>query len=106
VKEHTRGNEILVIDSDAFAANQLEFNWGEVSVKEISQIELATKRKNTNVVGTKENEIKWHKLYGQHDFWSPKYYDLVIDTYASGPMSTVGKVLDKLGFKGTLNHKK
>ncbi|OGK10390.1 hypothetical protein A2767_02505 [Candidatus Roizmanbacteria bacterium RIFCSPHIGHO2_01_FULL_35_10] len=54
----------------------------------------------------KENEIKWHKLYGQHDFWSPKYYDLVIDTYASGPMSTVGKVLDKLGFKGTLNHKK
>ena len=59
VKEHTRGNEILVIDSDAFAANQLEFNWGEVSVKEISQIELATKRKNTNVVGTKENEIKW-----------------------------------------------
>ena len=59
MKEHTRGNEILVIDSDAFAANQLEFNWGEVSVKEISQIELATKRKNTNVVGTKENEIKW-----------------------------------------------
>src|SRR3989344_390506 len=54
----------------------------------------------------RENEIKWHKLYGNHNFWDPKHYDLVIDTYASGPMETVGKVLDKLGFKGTLNHKR
>ncbi len=46
-----------------------------------------------------ENEIKWKKLYGNYDFWSPKYYDLVIDTYSSGQMETMGKVLDKLNSK-------
>ena len=47
----------------------------------------------------KENEVKWKKLYGDHDFWDPKYYDLAIDTYSSGQMETLGRVLDKLGSK-------
>ncbi len=46
-----------------------------------------------------ENTIKWKKLYGDYDFWDPKYYDLVIDTYSCGPMETMGKVLDQLGHK-------
>lgn len=46
-----------------------------------------------------ENVIKWQGIYGHHDFWDPKYYDLIIDTYSSGPLETVGKVLDKLGYK-------
>ncbi len=46
-----------------------------------------------------ENIRKWKKLYGDHDFWDKKYYDLVIDTYNSGPMETMGKVLDRLGKK-------
>lgn len=48
-----------------------------------------------------ENEIKWKKLYGDHDFWNPKskFYDLVINTYGSGPMQTLGTVLDKLNSK-------
>lgn len=46
-----------------------------------------------------ENIAKWKKLYGDYEFWEPKYYDLVIDTYASGPMETAGIVLDKLGYK-------
>jgi len=41
----------------------------------------------------------WQKIYGKYDFFDPKYYDLVIDTYSSGPLETVGKVLDKLGYK-------
>lgn len=45
------------------------------------------------------NIKKWQKLYGNYNFWDPKYYDLVIDTYSSGPMETLGKVLDKLGYK-------
>ncbi len=49
-----------------------------------------------------ENLKKWQKLYGHYDFWDPKYYDLIIDTYSSGPMETVGKVLDKMGYKGKL----
>ncbi|MFZ6034830.1 MAG: AAA family ATPase [Patescibacteria group bacterium] len=46
-----------------------------------------------------ENVKKWQKLYGAHNFWDPKYYDLVIDTYQTGPMETMGKVLDRLGKK-------
>ena len=49
-----------------------------------------------------ENIEKWQILYGKHNFWDPKYYDLVIDTYSSGPMATLGKVLDKLGYSGAL----
>ena len=43
-----------------------------------------------------ENLTKWKKLYGDHDFWDEKYFDVVVDTYSSGPMETLGKVLDKL----------
>jgi len=43
-----------------------------------------------------ENEKKWKKLYGDYDFWDKKYFDLIIDTYSSGQMETLGKVLDKL----------
>ena len=46
-----------------------------------------------------ENTVKWKKLYGDYDFWDPNYYDLVINTYSSGPMETMGKVLDRLGFR-------
>lgn len=45
-----------------------------------------------------ENFKKWQRLYGNHNFFDPKYYQLVIDTYSSGPLETVGKVLDKLGY--------
>ena len=44
-----------------------------------------------------ENVVKWKKLYGDHDFWNPNEFDVVIDTFSSGPMETLGKVLDKLG---------
>ena len=50
-----------------------------------------------------ENISKWQKLYGNYDFWDPKYYDIVVDTYSSGPIETLGKVLDKLGYNGSLN---
>ena len=46
-----------------------------------------------------ENIAKWKKLYGNHDFWNPKYFDLVIDTFSSGQMETLGKALDKLGYR-------
>jgi len=50
-----------------------------------------------------ENISKWQKLYGKYNFWDPKYYDIVVDTYSSGPIETLGKVLDKLGYNGSLN---
>ncbi|MBI4009108.1 cytidylate kinase family protein [Candidatus Roizmanbacteria bacterium] len=45
------------------------------------------------------NFKEFKKFYGDHDFFNPKYYHLVIDTYSSGPFETTGKVLDKLGYK-------
>jgi cytidylate kinase len=44
------------------------------------------------------NFDKYHKLYGEYNFWDPKYYHLVIDTYSSGQLETVGIVLDELGY--------
>lgn len=40
-----------------------------------------------------ENVNKWKRLYGDHDFWNPKYYDLVIDTYKNGPTETLNLAL-------------
>lgn len=74
------------------------------------RIDRLVNRDNLTVVEAKKqiesrekgNIKKWKKLYGTDDFWNPKYFDLVIDTYSSGPMETVGKVLDKIGYQ---NHK-
>lgn len=49
-----------------------------------------------------ENTTKWKKLYGNYNFWCHKHFDLVIDTYKSGQLETVGKVLDKIGYKSAL----
>lgn len=46
-----------------------------------------------------ENITKWKKIYGDYDFWEPKYFDVVIDTFSSGQMETLGRVLDNLGYK-------
>jgi len=48
------------------------------------------------------NFKEWKKIYGDNNFFDKKYYHIVIDTYSSGPLETVGKVLDKLGY----NHDK
>jgi len=45
-----------------------------------------------------ENFKEWKRIYGDHDFFNPKYYHLVIDTYSSGPDETVQLVLDTLGY--------
>lgn len=47
-----------------------------------------------------ENVKKWKRLYGDYDFWDPKDYDLVIDTYSNSKIETVDKVLDALGYEG------
>jgi cytidylate kinase len=41
---------------------------------------------------------KYKRLYGDYNFWDPKYYNIVIDTYACGPLETTGIVLDALGY--------
>lgn len=43
---------------------------------------------------------KWSKMYNvpKEDFWDPKYYDLVINTYSHGPIETLDLVLQALGY--------
>ncbi|MCL5676204.1 MAG: cytidylate kinase family protein [Patescibacteria group bacterium] len=48
-------------------------------------------------VRERENFKKWQRIYKTEDFWDPKFYDLVIDTYASSKEETLQKTLDALG---------
>lgn len=41
---------------------------------------------------------KWERMYGTTDFWDPKHYDLIINTYAHGPKETLNLVLQALGY--------
>jgi predicted cytidylate kinase len=43
------------------------------------------------------NFSKWKRMYNVTDFWDPKYYDLVINTYSNGPTETLNLVLQALG---------
>jgi len=45
-----------------------------------------------------KNLAKWKRMYGVSDFWDPKYYDLVINTYSHGPLETLDLVLQALGY--------
>ncbi|MBI2617684.1 cytidylate kinase family protein [Candidatus Gottesmanbacteria bacterium] len=45
-----------------------------------------------------ENIIKWEKLYHTRDFWNPNLYDLIINTYTSGPAETLKVALQALGY--------
>lgn len=64
----------------------------KVTIAEAKQVIHDREESNTKV---------WHRLYGNHDFYDPKLFHVVIDTYSCGPMETVGKVLDELGYKRT-----
>lgn len=48
-----------------------------------------------------ENFKKWKRIYGDYNFFGQKFYSVSIDTYESGPLETVGKVLDVLGYKNS-----
>jgi predicted cytidylate kinase len=80
--------KVLLVCDDALRIDRL-VNRDNVSIVDAKR--QISERENGNIK-------KWKKLYGNYDFWDPKYYDLVIDTYSSGPHETLGKVLDKLGY--------
>lgn len=52
-----------------------------------------------------KNLEKWKRMYGVTDFWDPKYYDLVINTYSHGPTETLDLVLQALGYYRTNGQK-
>ncbi len=81
--------KILLICNDALRIDRI-VNRDNISVDE-AKLHLR-EREDANIT-------KWKRMYGVDNFWDPSHYDLVIDTYSSGPMETLGKTLDKLGFK-------
>lgn len=44
------------------------------------------------------NLSKWKRMYEIDDFWDPKQYDLIINTYSHGPGQTLEIVLQALGY--------
>jgi cytidylate kinase len=48
-----------------------------------------------------EHLIKFKKLYVKNDpdwvYWDPKYYDLIVNTYALNREETLNYVLEKIG---------
>lgn len=48
----------------------------------------------------KANLNKWSRMYRvpKADFWNPKHFDLVINTYSHSPMETLDLVLQALGY--------
>jgi len=81
---------ILLVCDDALRIDRL-VNRDNMSVNEAKK-QIESREKG--------NIKKWQKLYGKYDFWDPKYYQLVLDTYTTGPNETLGIVLDKLGYDG------
>jgi cytidylate kinase len=70
------------------------------------RIDRVVNRDNISVQDAKDhlfmreeaNLSKWKRMYGVSDFWDPKYYDLVINTYSHGPKETLDLVLQALGY--------
>ena len=70
------------------------------------RVDRVVNRDNTTVEEAKNhlfmreeaNVSKWKRMYGVDDFWDPKYYDLVINTYSHGPKETLDLVLQALGY--------
>jgi len=72
------------------------------------RIDRVVNRDNITVEKAKEhlrnrqdaNLGKWSRMYhtSKKDFWDPKHYDLVINTYSHGPNETLGLVLQALGY--------
>ncbi|MCJ7826522.1 cytidylate kinase family protein [Patescibacteria group bacterium] len=80
---------LMICSDDALRIDRVT-NRDNVTIKEAKRFIHTRER---------ENVEKWTKIYGDYNFWDPKYFHLVIDTFSSGPMESVGKVLDKIGYK-------
>ncbi len=72
-----------------------ELRIDRVANREKVSIEEAKKLINDREKGNFE---KYKHLYGDYNFWDPKYYHIVLDTYSMGQRETTEKVLETLGY--------
>jgi len=80
--------KVLLMCDDALRIDRI-VNRDNVSVEE-AKVHLREREE--------ANLSKWKRMYGVSDFWDPKYYDLVINTYSHGPTETLNVVLQALGY--------
>lgn len=80
--------KVLLMCDDALRIDRI-VNRDNITVEQAK--EHVRDREETNV-------SKWRRMYGVSDFWDPKYYDLVINTYSHGPKETLDLVLQALGY--------
>jgi predicted cytidylate kinase len=82
--------KVLLMCDDALRIDRI-VNRDNVSVEEAK--EHLKNREESNLG-------KWSSMYhvDVSDFWNPKYYDLIINTYSHGPTETLALVLQALGY--------
>ncbi|MBI4062327.1 cytidylate kinase family protein [Candidatus Gottesmanbacteria bacterium] len=80
--------KILLMCDDALRIDRI-VNRDNITVEEAK--EHIRSREEANIA-------KWKRMYDTDDFWDPKHYDLVINTYSHGPMETLDIVLQALGY--------
>lgn len=81
--------KVLIICSDMSVVIDRIVNRDGVAVEEAKKHIKEREEKNIK---------KWKRIYGNHDFYDPNKYDLVIDTYSNSKEETLEKVLKELGF--------
>lgn len=80
--------KVLLMCDDALRIDRI-VNRDNVSVEEAKQ--HLWQREEANLT-------KWKRMYNTTDFWDPKYYDIIINTYSHGPGQTLEIVLQALGY--------
>lgn len=80
--------KILLMCDDALRIDRI-VNRDGISVEEAKK--HLREREEANVG-------KWQRMYNTDDFWDPKHYDLIINTYSHGPRETLDLVLQALGY--------
>lgn len=80
--------KVLLMCDDALRIDRV-VNRDNISVQEAKK--HLRERERTNIA-------KWKRMYGVSDFWHPKHYDLIINTYSHAPAETLNLVLQALGY--------
>lgn len=80
--------KVLLMCDDALRIDRI-VNRDNISVEEAKQ--HLREREEGNLA-------KWKRMYQTDDFWDPKHYDLIINTYSHGPTETLDLVLQALGY--------
>lgn len=80
--------KVLLMCDDALRIDRV-VNRDNLSVEEA---------KNHLFTREQANLGKWKRMYNTTDFWDPKHYDIIINTYSHGPKETLNLVLQALGY--------